>query len=205
MGHGIGKLICALVLLAGCEGALYPGTEERTSENERPYPVEEVRGVHPATLPESCIGRLEGVEVSTEPVENGVAMVFSTTGDVAALRERVLNLGTLYDDAGDRPMMWEVMAPVDMAPSPDATVQDELPTATARRGVRTQQTEPLPDVEVAYEDQPTGARLLFVAAEEGDRERLATALAEHPQYISRGLCMIEHAAPPPQVLPDEDS
>lgn len=92
-------ILAALVTLTSCARTEEPVATQATAQ-----------------MPDhSCPMMVEGTEVSVVDTETGVGMVFTTAGDVAALRERVQRMAAMHrqmsgDMAGHEQMGHEAMA-----------------------------------------------------------------------------------------------
>ena len=198
-------LVVMMVLAVGC-GSEEPSTETaETSSGQRATSGGESEMASPDSTAANCPMYVEGTSVQAENVEGGAALTFVTTGDVAALRERVRNMASAHEshamheaqefDMGGttRPGETDEAAAAKIGDAEDA--DDGVSAGGMPQGSTAGYGEV--DADTRVEDIEGGARLFLIATNPSDVEDLRIEIEHHAQRMAAGECeMAPHSMQP---------
>ena len=120
-----------------------------------------------------CPMAVEGTSVTVEHVEGGAALVFTTTGDVADLRERVRGMAEMHARRHSEGMMGH---------------------GGGHGGGMM-----MPAAEASAEDVPSGARLVLRPADPADLDVLRERVGMHAERMGAGECPMMSAGSGPEA------
>jgi hypothetical protein len=136
----------------------------------------------------NCPMAVSGTSVQAEDVEGGAALVFITTGDVDALRERVRNMAARRESEAMRPESQQTGMRETMRPG-----SAEDPTAGAKSGDDLEsgaggELQRMPEVDTRVEDIEGGAQLLIIATNAADLDTVRANTQQQAQQLTAGEC-----------------
>jgi hypothetical protein len=192
------SLLVVLAVLAGCsskedsESAEAPQELQATTGGERETSAQDAMAAN-------CPMRVDGTTVQAEQVEGGAALVFMTTGDVDALRERVRNMAAARESLSLEAQSQELGMSETMregAGHGDATAGAKM--GEAEEGISGDMpgmTEAMPvEADTRVEDIAGGARLVLIATNAADVDALRTQTEQQADIMVTGECpMTPHA------------
>jgi hypothetical protein len=187
---------CAASPLATEPGPLVPAAGpagERARTPSESLANEQARHAEASSL---CSMIREGVRVSVEDVHEGVALVFTTSGDVAELRERVRDLVEMHERHHPRG------APHAYAMSEGAMGSGTTGNGTQRgstmRGGMMGGGAPMPQVMMATqaraEDVDRGMRLVLSPDDRAALAELRRGAHDHVARMNQGQCRLTPSA-----------
>ena len=185
--------LLAAVWLAACGGESTPGVQEPQQE-EPPSVVTEAQ-MTPAMMAqyrETCPMMIEGVEVSVEETDAGVALTFTAPGDVEALRTRVRHMADMYGHhQGQRRMMWGHMSGAHAMPGHEAMgMRGPGHMGSGRPGMHRQGIGMMPVGTASYEEIAGGGRVVMTPTDAADLESLRRMATTHQARMASGQCWI---------------
>jgi hypothetical protein len=181
-----------------------PAQTAETSGEQRATTGGESEMASQHAMSADCPMHVQGTSVQAEDVEGGVALVFVTTGDVGALRERVRNMAATHEAHGmhseSRADTQETMRPESTdAATAGAKIGDADDGVSAGGMPQDSTARPataMMEVDTRVEDVADGARLVLIATNPTDVEALRIETGQHAQRMSAGDCaMTPHAMP----------
>ena len=148
-------------------------------------PSEQRPGMHSGDMAAMCPMKVEGTSVTAADVEGGVALSFTTSGDVAELRSRVARMAKMHGDHGGHHGPGKGMH------------GHQHGGAGAHRGKMMGAGMMMPAATARSEDVDAGARVVLTPKDPAD----LGALREHAQHMAgrmaSGECpMMERGAEP---------
>jgi hypothetical protein len=142
----------------------------------------------------NCPMHVQGTSVEAENVEGGAALVFITTGDTDALRERVRNMAATHESSAMRTesqRMGTSTSDTKLSGGMQDTTagaKDVDDTATVPGAQPEADTASSPDVDTRVEDIPGGARLIIIATNATDVDAVRTTTEQQAQQLTAGEC-----------------
>jgi hypothetical protein len=182
-------LIVMSVFAVACGSESQPTETAQTSNEQRTAGGEGDTAAQAAMA--ACPMQVQGTTVQAESIDGGAAMVFVTTGDVDALRERVRNMAVMHESHAMRGHahdmeMTETRRPGSADdPAAGAKIGDADDGVSA--GGLPQSDMPV-DVDTRVEDIEGGARLVMIATDASDVDALRNHTEQHAQAMSGGEC-----------------
>lgn len=125
--------------------------------------------------PETCPAAVSGANVSVQEKDDGVAMTFTTKGDVAELRKRVEAMAARINAHAGMGMMGGGMGRMR---GRGAMMGD---AGAAYRGM-------MPNARASVEPVDDGARLVLTSQDPADRDRLRAYVQHHEAMMHGGQC-----------------
>lgn len=191
--------VTGALALGGCasskarEPATTPQTEARQAATAQ---QESTRGgmMGNGEMAGMCPMRVDGTTVRAEEVEGGAAMVFTTTGDVAELRQRVAAMAEMHDRRhadGNGHGMGMHSNGGGMQGAKDSGMQ-----CCGGKGMKGQGMMMIPPATVRTEEVDGGARLVFTPQDPADLSALREHFAQHAKMMASGRCPMMLAPPP---------
>jgi hypothetical protein len=198
------SLLVVMAMLAGCSSqgesesaeALHEQRATTGGESEMPMPPQDAMAAN-------CPMRVEGTSVQAEHVEGGAALVFVTTGDVDALRERVRNMAAARESRAMESGSQELGMSETMRPGSPGDASAAAKMGGADEGMSTggMPQAGMPDsteldVDTRVEDIDRGARLVLIATSAADVDALRTQTEQQADIMITGECpMTPHSMP----------
>lgn len=184
----IGFAIAAMLSL-GC------GTSSAAKPPESPPPqasAAQAPGMHGGMTQQRekmaamCPMGVEDTSVRAEPVEGGVAMVFTTTGDVAELRRRVAHMAQMHQRR-QAAVGEEGMGHMQHRQSAQRDGEGMMREGMMGGGMLAGRMMDMPH-EVRAEDIEGGARLVISPLDPQDLPELRAEVEEHAAQMESGRC-----------------
>jgi hypothetical protein len=134
------------------------------------------------------MAQMTGAKVVASDTDNGVAIAFTTTGDVADLRARVRRMAEMH----------EHMAAMHQEHAMGGGSGDMHPGMGSGGDMHGEMMHmPMMTARVTVEDIPDGARLVFVPSDPSQLPALRAQAREHAAMMAKGECPMMGAQPPP--------
>jgi hypothetical protein len=184
------SLLVVMAVLASCsskgesESARVPHEHQATTGGESDMPPQDAMAAN-------CPMRVQGTTVQAEHVEGGAALVFVTTGDIDALRERVRNMAAARESQSmqaEPPQMGmrpgdpgDASAAAKLGDADEGTGAGGMPQAGVAGGSAV-------DVDTRVEDIDGGARLVLIATNATDVDALRTQTEQQADIMVTGEC-----------------
>lgn len=196
-------LVVMTMLAVGCSSDQEEPTQTASTSNEqRATTGGENDMASPQAMAANCPMNVQGTSVQAENIAGGAALVFVTTGDVAALRERVRNMATSRESTSmSEPLEMGLNQPTRPGDAEGSAVGAKIGDAddgVSAGGMSDESMSGEPvDVDTQVEDIDDGARLLLIATNPSDVETLRTQTEQQAERLTAGECpMAPHSMEP---------
>jgi len=179
----------ALALTAGCKSSDEPGHPAAPSAQEA---AEQAAATQPgdmmmAQMRDSCPAMAEGATVEVSDKDNGVALTFTTSGDVGELQARARRMSEMYAMHGEhRGMMWHHTG-TKMPGDGHAAGGMKGPGMGHGAGMD-MGGGMMPAATATVEDVEGGARMLLVPKDASQLEALRAHARMHRERMHSGEC-----------------
>jgi hypothetical protein len=188
-------------VLAGCAGSQASTREEAATTGTTSQP----RGMRAQAG--MCPMQVQGTKVEASNTDNGAALTFTTTGDVAALRQRVTAMAEMHNThhggagaaAGCPCPMRQGQAQGCACPAREAGPGQggsgcEACPKHGEGGKGMKRGMHMPASRVTTEEVEGGVRLVFTPTEEARLDALRESVRHHAERMSTGQCPMMQGA-----------
>jgi hypothetical protein len=189
-------VVIGALSFTGCGKSEQPDPETGQSWNEQGTTTGGEAESQQTAMSGNCPMHVQGTSVEAENIEGGAALVFITTGDTDALRERVRNMAATHESSAMRTESQRMGTSTSASDTKlsggmqdtTAGAKDVEDMATAPGAEAAAGTATSPDVDTRVEDIPGGARLIIVATNAADVEAVRATTEQQAQQLTAGEC-----------------